>query len=84
MEKQTSYKTILVSTLALMFSGLVSFFYTFFSQVFPTTQTKIQVLESRSKGWDETRTILVNEVKEIKTQQHEIYLLILDKKATKK
>lgn len=72
-------KTILISALGVLLASLIAFFYTFFSQTYPKTVARIDVLESKVESWDKYKQDLKADIKEIRQTQKEIYMLIMRK-----
>ena len=83
MAGQSPYKTLIVSTLALMASGLVSFFYTFFAQSYPKIQSKIEVLDQKIKGWDTFHGDVRGSLKEIRDAQRQVYMILMERSEKK-
>jgi hypothetical protein len=71
-------KAVVVSTAGLLLSGLISFFYTFFAQVYPKTEARIDVLAEKARVTERFEEHVTSELKEIRVGQKELYQLLLE------
>lgn len=69
-----------MSTVGLIASGLLSFFYTFFAQTYPKTESKIEILSEKINSWDNFHKEVRDDLKEIRSAQKEFYILLLERK----
>ena len=73
-----------MSSAGLLASGLISFIYTFFTQVYPKTEARLDVLAERVRVSKEFENHVTVELKEIRVAQKELYILLLEAKRSGK